>query len=797
MRKNTDLDDTKPIEIVSDDMIVGEGVPTTREEKYKDVALEDTKEAENILEDEKELVEISEEEKEEVEKAEEALAEKNINEAEAILSKEKKEKEKKEKEDKKEKKTLADKWKALPTSRKVLIIICIVLFLLLIALLIFFAVNKGKKVEEPKKEKKKEEVVINIVDNYYYKDGILHIVDSNDKELGTYKCKNKDEKLCYVAINKYRDTLDVPQVSDENSEAKIERMPVYNDEYIFVYDNASETDGAVTLYSFKQDKEIETYLDAKAYDNNFIILKTKEGKYGFFQFKDLLNTVITPTYSDLDMIDGEDYLVGQTSKGYLVITKIGKAVTDTIVSNDTVKYYNRNFIVTASGDKYTLFNKENKILAENYRFITVKDDYAFLVDDSNKMYIIDTEGAKYNIEGISLKNTDYVPTYVYNADGRIAKNKLSFKISIEKQSIEIMPYNKRYEEDKNVSINLFEGQVSKTLNRYGYFNGVIYFYKDDEKKDLLGSYKCNNANTITANNLALTNCLLTNDTVFEDNDAMAVGEENRHSVIPLLNDRYVFITDGAKNIILYDLLDKKSLATYSQVNTYTPNNDYVFGTYNGDLVVVAVNKKNKYGVIKITGTEVQAVHPFDYEKIEKLGDSFIAKNANQKWVVLGNSDNEYADKVMGVSGNFVKTKKTAYSVIRIDNNKKIGIGYKYVELYDNYFAAVDNSNKLMIYDYDGDTFIKESVLLPTSVYTRTDTPAFKVTSSVEGSKRVFNISVFDGTKYNDNKVYEKEEVVIELDPEQPEEPEKPEKPENPEEPEKPEAEEKPEEENKE
>ena len=48
MKKNIDLDDTKPIEIINDEEIVGSGVVTTREEKYKDVNREDTKEAAEV-----------------------------------------------------------------------------------------------------------------------------------------------------------------------------------------------------------------------------------------------------------------------------------------------------------------------------------------------------------------------------------------------------------------------------------------------------------------------------------------------------------------------------------------------------------------------------------------------------------------------------------------------------------------------------------------------------------------------------------------------------------------------------
>ena len=763
MKKNSDLDDTKPIEIISDE-IIGETDEEieTREEKYKDI----TKELAELSElneevdseEEKELTEITEEEKAEIEKAEEALAEKNINEAEKILNEEK---------DGKKKKTLKEKWQSLPKKKKILIIVGgVLLLLLLIGLIIFLATRKPK--EEPKKEEKIEKE-IKISDNFYYQDGLLHILDDNEKEIGTYKCKNKNEKRCYVAINNYRDTLDVPMVFTDEKE-KVERMPVYNDEYVFIYDNKKSDGESITLYSLKEKKRKETFQDAKAYDNNFLVLKDSLGKYGFYQFKDKLNIVISPTYDNLYMIDGDDNLVGKNARGYVLINKIGKEMSTPIPETGDLKYYDSYYLVFDNSGKYSVYNTKAELLQTDYRFITVRDKYMFLVNNDNKLNVRDVDKSKYTEDGITLNNTDYVQTLVYDEKGKLKKTKRAYTIEVNKASIEIMPYTKKYEEARNVSVNIKEGELNKNLPFYSYLNGSLYFYKDAEKESLIGSYKCNKVNTVTASNMSLQNCLPATDTVFEDNDMMAAGEENRVSMAPLYNSRYIFITDGAKNIALYDLVDKKKMVNYTAINSYTSANENKLTLVDGDYNIVAVDKNGNYGAITVGVGGIKSLYPFSYNHIERLGKRYIAQK-NNSWLFLDDSNASlYGAKLMGYTGSYAKIKDTSYKVAdasgaNINNNT-----YKYVELYDSFFAGVDKNNKLMIYDYDGDPLLDKSLSLLTSTYNRTATPSFKVSFTIKNNLKSFKISIYDGSKYKDTTVDEKSTVVIKPEEEKKEEP---------------------------
>ena len=398
MRKKSDLDDTKPIQIINDDFEneENESALMSRVEKYKDYEdelsanLEENEEemVDTDTKELKELIEISDEEKEALESAEEALTEKNINEAEKLLEEEKKNKEVDESDNNKE--GLLAKWKKLSKKKKIIFIVSGILIMIILIILLIILLGKGNKNNEKKEEKKKEET-INIVDNYYYKKGKLHILSSKEDELGVYECKDKDEDKCYVAINSYRESLDVPRVLDSEGKDKIERMPIYNDDYVFIYD-----DGKTILYSLSAKEEKGEYLDTKAFDGNFLILKDTNSKYGLYQFKDTLNIVISPMYNKLYMIDGTDELVGENGKGYVIINKVGKMLSSNLSTTGEVKYYNSNYLVVRENDKYSVIDSKNNTILENYRFATVSDKYIFVVDDKNMLYVRDNEGSKYN-----------------------------------------------------------------------------------------------------------------------------------------------------------------------------------------------------------------------------------------------------------------------------------------------------------------------------------------------------------------------------------------------------------------
>ena len=86
-------------------------------------------------------------------------------------------------------------------------------------------------------------------------------------------------------------------------------------------------------------------------------------------------------------------------------------------------------------------------------------------------------------------NEKYVPEYTYT-DNRLSDTKKSFTLDVRDKSIQIGLYDSAYKEERYVDINLYEGLFNKNLAFYNYFDSKLYFYKDEAKEQLLGSYEC-------------------------------------------------------------------------------------------------------------------------------------------------------------------------------------------------------------------------------------------------------------------------------------------------------------------
>lgn len=762
--KNEDLDITKPISVVSGDFNSNDNTlnddNVSRKDKYKDALLKE------------ELRELEEE-------SEEALAEKNIAMAEALLALEINDDEinsciencvKNEPVNKKVKltKKIKNKWDSLDKKNKILLILLMLLILILIIILTIFFVSKNvektidKVVEEP-------EIIPVVVDNFYYKDGSLYFLNEEEQEIGSYECKNKDINLCYVAINKNRDNFDIPMLINEDGEEKNQRLSIYENNYVFVYDNSNETSNEIKLYSIIDKKEVANYLDVKAYNDNYLVVKDMEEKYGLIQINGEVNEVIKPQYEYLGMISDEDNLIAKNKKGYIVISKKNKVLSSAINSKFKIKSYNKNFVVVEDDSLYSVYDYKAKLLDGGYDFASVLEKYMILVDGKN-LYVKDKELAKFNEEEVSLKNKDYIKTYIYDKDGKSIETKRSFEVNVKDSVIEVSIFNGvdvSYE-----SLNILEASLNKNYEFVNYFDGKLYFYKDSEKKNLIGSYTCNNENYLSKDSKDYSSCFIANDTIFEDNDMnFDIGRKSR---TPIINEKYAFISDGSNNIVLYDIVSKKDKSSYSKVNTYTENNDYKVVSRLGRVDVVALNKKGKYGMITIDGDTVSNTYVFDYNKLEKLGNYYIALDTNNKWKVLlslgGSESVSIPDKILGYNDNVKYFKALSSNKYIVYNDQGIKVSedkYLYVELYSDYYAGVSDSREVNIYDYNGNKLNDNTIKVGNYSFNKTLTPAFKVKKSGEN----FVVSVYDGNKYNETiltkyKVVEEQKTLDENDEEE-------------------------------
>ena len=278
---------------------------------------------------------------------------------------------------------------------------------------------------------------------------------------------------------------------------------------------------------------------------------------------------------------------------------------------------------------------------------------------------------------------------------------------------------------------------------YSYFNGKLYFYDDEDKVNLLGTYTCRSKNKVTGVDGKLSSC----------HQALA-GKNDVNNVIPIFNKRYVFIYDVA-TYNLYDLVEGKNKGVYANVGAFSPslvdNQPFVSGSYD----VIAVNKKNKSGMITIAADKVTGKYGFNYNSLKRLKDYIVALNASNKYQLIYNESTasvEYNYDIVDYinKGQYVKLmdQSTSKYYVYDANGKKVGKEtYSYVELYDDYYVAILNDKTLKIYDYEGNVISSKDVTIASTNYFG-DKPAFKVTSS----GNTFVVSILKNGNYEDTTI---------------------------------------------
>ena len=753
--EDKDLDKTKPIKILKD--LSKSEETSTRESKYKDA----------LIKEEKKIKE---------EEAEEALAEKNIQLAEELLHKEKEEKEELEeleeeidevlsdthkevtKKDKKQKDkkdglvvNIKNKWNSLNKKQKILILVLGGILLLLLLVLIILLIFKltSKPVEEPKVEPPKEEVIPVVVDNFYYKEGSLYFLNDAEVEVGSYECVNKDDSLCYVGMNTNRDSFDVTKLVDSEGKVKEQRLPIFHDNYVFVYDNKNEKSTEIVLYSVKEKKEIARYLDVKSYNSGDIIVQSVDGKYGLIKLdatKGLVQ-VLKNSYSYLGMIEGETNLIAKTKDGYFVIDNKGKELSEAFDSNIKIKSYNKYFVVTEANKEYSVYDYEVNLIASGYDFISTYDKYALLVNN-NRLYVKDNEKSKYTENGIKLNSSEYIKTYVYDENDVLSETKRSFEVAVKDEELEVTIWKDGSKDATYERMSLAEAKVNKNYEYVNYFNGKLYFYEDKEKEKVLGFYTCENPNTVDMKSTKYSSCFIAIDSLFGDNDMIPSGYLVRNSAIPIMNNKYAFVFDGNNNVALVDIVNKETKSSYMKVESNTIHNDGKINSVSGNIDVIVQNKKGKYGVITVGKDSVSVKYSFEYSKLEFLGNAFLGLDASNNWRVLFENVETmgFTNKIRGYNSTkrfFKVMENDKYYVYAESATKVSDEAYAYVELYSDFYAALDNDRNLYIYGYNGEKKLSSTTKIGNYALYGADNVAFKVKK--DGDNYV--VSVWNGTKY--------------------------------------------------
>ena len=621
-------------------------------------------------------------------------------------------------------------WRTLSKKKKIFLIIINLILLIIVGLIIFLVIKKNKS--EIVKEIKKEDVIL-VQENYRYENGNLIFLNNKNEEIGMYECVNKDETKCFVAHYSAEDEFDIEKETLEDGSPILKRTPIINNNYVFVNDTKSNEE-QIKIYNIKTKKineEIYRLVKPANKDNTSFILKNNLGNYGIINFNNEIKEKIPFNYDYLGFIPSIlNKYISKINNRYLVIDESGKTISKGL--SGQVKYLNDNYIkILKDNKKYAVYDYNGHEIFNNYDYVELFDEYAAVINN-NKMILKFYDNNKLNEEEIVLDNSNYVSTKIYDKENNLKEEKKSFKIEEKNNLINIKIFKNN---DLNkITLNKLEALKSKTIPFVNYFNGKLYFYQDNQKNVLLGSYKCNNKNLLKKENDSLDNCFIASNTIFETNDLEA---KEGKGLIPIINSRYVFILDKAKNktIAFYDLKNSKTISKYHDVNTYIYTNEEIPTHNNHNLVnIVAKNKNNQFGVIKIINNEIMSHIKFDYEYIEKIGEFYSVKNDKGYLLLkIDNAEPLFNKPVKGKITNYNENYLTGveenlYYVYNKDSQKINNTGANYIALYEYFFGAVDKENKLGLYLYNKpqDNFLETEVKLKINKYYGNDPLAFKV-----------------------------------------------------------------------
>lgn len=564
------------------------------------------------------------------------------------------------------------KWfNNLPKKKKIIFIVAFGIVLLLIIGLILFLVLNNKEEDKPK------DVVV-LEDNFRYDNGTLIFLEDK-KEIGKYECVDKDVKKCYVAyLDNESDTFDHEINVDESGNVIKKRSKIYLSNYVFVYD-----DGKILLYNMKDKKTEEKLESIKAYntEKDYVVVEDKDNKFGLIEFADdTFNYVINAYYDYLGIVNPKDLLlVSETNKKQRIIGIDNKQLSKEF--SVIIKNANKEYITAQSGKKYNLYSYNFEELLSDFDYISFHDTYVSLVKDG-KLYFRDNKLNKMNEEGIALTSDTYNKINKFDEKNKLKSSEVSYEVTINADNISVL-----YGEDETEVINKYEGVVSANYAYMNYFNSKLYFYSDEEKEDLIGTYECKNKNKLTSENDSLSTC-----NIYASSDGVS----------GIYNNNFVFISDNSsiaekKNITLYSLNEKKNKATYTEINFINTgnvganiNHYYTEGLY----VIAKSSSKNSYGVIKLENNGAKNIIAFSYKNIVNNNGYYVLENNDGKFSIWNN------------------------------NFSKISDEFDYVELLKDYYVGIVGT-KLNVYRYQTTTnkVLESDITLPSTDYKN----AYKIT----------------------------------------------------------------------
>lgn len=572
-------------------------------------------------------------------------------------------------------------FKNLTKKQKIIFIVSICLIVLVIAfILIYFLVIKKDK----KDLDNKVTPVIVEKDNYIYNNGTLKFLDKDDKTIGEYDCENKDENKCFVAYLTNENNTDLPIYLDEKESPLQRRSQIYNNKYVFVQDGET-----INLYNFVDKKKEGSYKTIKvgSTKENIVAYTDEKDKYGVISINDKVNELVKAKYDYIDIYNSDDTFIVKDGSSYYLIKNDNKISKD--FSNEIISF-NDKFIVS-DNNLYDL--NGNKVINKEYEYIILDKGFVFAIA-SRKMTIYDENLNKLNEEEVKLKTLDYKTAYIFDDKNSLKETKKPFEFNYSNGRLTITY------DDKEKTINVYEGTLSSKLDFVNYFDGKLYFYSDEDKENLIGKYTCKNKNDVTSKTTELTNC-------FVAKENKIVNESSGY--IPIFNSNYAFISDN-NIVVLYDLKNSKNLSEYKAVDTGIGSEKITHVSALNSLVYCQ-NTSDGFGAITFGSNGPAGVIAFTDTKsdepsgktlsISLMKDLLLVKREKKNFLYdkIGNEiASSSFDIIDYVSSYMLVKNKDSYLVYSLKGNI-LSSESKYVKLYDDFFLLVNKDDTFNIYSY--------------------------------------------------------------------------------------------------
>jgi hypothetical protein len=586
------------------------------------------------------------------------------------------------------------KLKELSKKNKIILGIISGIVLILVVALAFSFFYKKETIDIPAVEE--EDIVIEI-DNYIYKNGNLIFLNLKKEEIGNYECINKDEEICKIAS--YNNETEINQIRYMYLDSEEVRLgsSIYNEKFVLINDSLDNEE--YILYNIETNTVLNIYTDFKKGELNTVILKNKDNLYGVVSLENEVETIIPFKYNEIKKVNEKSHYIFVNDDGYGIVNEEGQEIVKRI--NETLFDYNDKYLSVKSKDGYVLYDYDGIAIDESvYDFISLNEEYILFIE-KDRLFLKDNELFKINEEGIKLINKYYVPVYYFNNQDMKESEERSFKVILNDNEIAVEVDN------KTTTFNFFEVHLNKNYDYVNYINKKLYFYEDLEKKQLIGTYSCENDNLVNKDTIKYNNCFL----AVEEKIISELTEKDSE-YLPIFNNRFVFINDKknlatSQNIILRDVVSNKSLAPYLKVDANFVNELSLKVDEADKFLIAAMNKNKQLGILKFENNEFKRVLPFEHKNISKYENYFLTKNNDDAYMLYDFEGkkllkNETQNEILEyVNAKYIltKTKNNKYVIYSVDGNV-IGKEYSYVIFFDNYYAAVNNEQEAEFYFLD-------------------------------------------------------------------------------------------------